>query len=269
MPVKAYIQRFFFVPPVYTPRVKTPASFLALFLICANARADALGDLRASLAKLPAHDAISATIAIETNSRGGSDDPPEIGKATVAAEHGPQGLRVTYAPELIARSQQEAREGEADPERQAPTRTGIARIDATELLESLDSASALARLLESATLVKDQRVNAGGRVLRQVTMNIKPKLSKSDAKRVKSLEVTLVVNLDDNAVPVSAEMRRKLKAKFLLMTFENETHRAWTFARAGDRLVALRHVEKSSGSGMGQKFENTQTLTVTVKNGGS
>ena len=239
----------------------------ALLLFSASAHADALGDLRALLAQLTARDAIRATITVETNSRNDDDEPPEIGKASFDAEHGPQGLRVTYAPELIARAEQEARERQAQPEKTTPTRSGLRRIDPAELIESLDAAGTLARQLDSAVLLTDQRTNAGGRPVRQLTMKITPKLSKSDAKRVKLLEVVLVMNLDDGGIPLSADMRQKLKAKFLLMTFESNTHNSWTFARHGDRLVALRHVEKSTGSGMGQKFENTETITVTPKNG--
>jgi hypothetical protein len=247
--------------------LKTIAAVGALLLVSTSASADGLSDLRASLARLTARDAVRGTITIETNSSGDDDDQPDIGKATFEAEHGPQGLRVAYSSALILRAQQEARESDADPQRPTPARTGMRRVDPAELMESLDSASMIAGLLESATLVREQRVNIGGRPLRQLTMNLKPKLSKADAKRIKTLEVTLVVNVDDDAVPVSADLHRKIKAKFLLMTFENVSHGAWSFARVGDRLVAVRHVEKSSGSGMGQNFENTKTLTVTPKNG--
>jgi hypothetical protein len=240
---------------------------MALLAAGADVRADLLADVRASLARLTAREEIAATVTLETSRRSDDDQQPEIGRATVAAEHGPQGLRLTYSPELIARSRQEAREEDADPERPTPARTGMTRMDAAALLDSLDGAAVLARLMESATQVKEQRVNAGGRVLRQLTMTVKPKLSKADAKRVRSLEISLVVNVGDDAIPVSAERRQKLKAKFLLMTFENETLESWTYARTGDRLVALRNVQRSSGSGMGQKFENTRTLTVALANG--
>ncbi|HXG58320.1 MAG TPA: hypothetical protein VNL91_04815 [Thermoanaerobaculia bacterium] len=238
-----------------------------LLLSSASARADALTDLRGALAKLTARDAIRATITIETVDRGDDDDPPQIGKATFDAEHGPQGLRVTYAPELIARAQQEAREQRANPDKPAPARDGMRRIDPAELIESLDAAGSLIRLLDSAALVKEQRTSASGRSLQQLTMKITPKLSKSNAKHVRNLEVTLVLNIGEDGVPVSADLHEKVKAKFLLMSFESETHRTWAFARHGDRLVALRRIETSTGSGMGQKFENRQTLTVSPKNG--
>jgi hypothetical protein len=240
---------------------------MAFLLAAGTARADALGDLRAALGRLGARDAVQATVTIDTSSRDGDDGRPEVGKATFEVEHGPRGLRLTYAPELIARAQQEARLNELDPEKPTPARTGMRRIDAADLMEALDAGSAMARRLETATLIREQRVTLGGRSVRQLTLKLQPRLSKSEAKRIKNYELTLIVPIDDDGVPLRAEMRQKVKAKFLLMTFEQNGNQTWVFARTGDRLVAVRHEDRSSGSGMGQKFENHEVMTLALKNG--
>jgi hypothetical protein len=228
-------------------------------------QADGLGDLRSVLASLPARVDVRAAVTIETHSQAGDDDAPDAGKATIEAEHGAQGLRVTYANEVIAVAQQEARAQQNDPEKQTPTRTAISSVDGTELMDSLDAGAALTRRLANAKLVKDARVTASGRNVRQLTLRLEPKLSRSDAKRVKSLESTLVVNLDERNVPLSADVRTKVKARFLLMSFESEQVESLTLARAGDRLVALRRHQQSTGSGMGQKFSNRTTTTLTLR----
>lgn len=230
-----------------------------------SARGDGLSDLRAALGSFGARDEVRTAVTIETHSQSGDDDSPDAGKATFEADHGPQGLRVTYSNDVIARAQQEARAKQTDPEKQTPTRTAIGGVDGTELMDSLDAGSALTRRLANATLVKDQRVTVAGRPVRQLTFKLQPRLSRADAKRVKSLEATLVVNVDAQNVPLSAEVRTKLKAKFLLMSFETEQQESLTFARAGDRLVALRRHQQSSGSGMGQKFQNRTTTTLALK----
>ena len=55
-----------------------------------------------------------------------------------------------------------------------------------------------------------------------------------------------------------------MKAKFLLMTFEQKTHETWTFGRSGDRLVAVQHREEQSGSGFGQNFSQWTATSVAV-----
>ena len=56
-----------------------------------------------------------------------------------------------------------------------------------------------------------------------------------------------------------------VKAKFFLMSFEQKFHQSWTFARAGDRLVAVQHREEQSGSGLGQNFSGWTATTVTLR----
>jgi hypothetical protein len=129
----------------------------------------------------------------------------------------------------------------------------------------LDGASELARRLTNATLQKDQRVAVAGRPARQLTFAVKPNLSKADAKHIKSAEMTLVVTTDAENVPMSADLRGSIKAKFLLMTFEQKFHRTWSYARAGDRLVAVQHREEQSGSGMGQNFSGWTATSVALR----
>lgn len=239
---------------------------ICLLLVAPMLRGDAIADLRASLARLGAREPVRVAFTLETYGRNGDEDEkPDTGKATFEAEHGADGLRVTYAPETIARAQQEARARMNDAEKPTPTRTAMRQVDPEDLMESLDAAAQLSRRLDRAKLVKDQRITLGGKPARQVTMSLRPVLTKSEAKRVKSFEMTLVVNLDADGIPLSAEMRQSIKAKFLLMTFQQDSQESWVYGRTGDRLVAVRHHEKSSGSGMGQKFENSKVLTLAVK----
>jgi hypothetical protein len=213
-----------------------------------------------------AREPVRVAFSLETHSRGGDgDDKPSAGKTTFEAEHGADGLRLLYAPDVISRAQQEARVNGSDPEKPTPTRNAMRQIDPEDLIESLDAAAALQRRLDRATLLKDQRITLGGRPVRQLTMSLKPALSKADAKRIKQFDLTLVVNLDADGIPLSAELRQHIKAKFLLMSFQQDQQESWVFGRTGDRLVAVRHHEKASGSGMGQKFESSKVLTLAVR----
>lgn len=238
---------------------------VALLLLSAPVlRADGLSDLRTSLAKLTAKDGVQVAISLETSSRSDEDEPPDIGRASFEAEVGAHGLQLTYSRDLVARAQQEARAAANDPERPTPTRTATRQIDPVDLMELLDVASSLTRRLDNAKLAADQRISAG-RAVRQLKIALQPKLSKSDAKRIKEFELNLTVNVDAENVPVSAELRQHVKAKFLLISFSQDQQESWAFARNGDRLIAVRHQSRSTGSGMGQKFENSRTMLLAVK----
>ena len=238
---------------------------LAVLFAAVSARADGLADLRAALAKFPAQSALRAAVTLEKHQENDESKTPEHGKVTVDVEAGAEGLRVAYANDVVARAQAEERAEEADPEKKTPTVTALRDIDATHLVAVLDGASALARRLTNATLQKDQRIAVAGRPARQLTFAIQPKLSKADAKHVKSAEMSLVVTTDAENVPLSAELRGAIKAKFLLLTFEQKFHQTWAYARAGDRLVAVQHREEQSGSGLGQNFSGWTATPVALR----
>jgi len=238
---------------------------VAVLFAAGNVRADGLADLRAALAKFPAQSPVRAAVTLEKHQENDETKTPEHGKASIEVEAGAEGLRVLYANDVIARAQAEARAEEADPEKKTPTVIALRDIDAMNLVASLDAASVLARRLTNATLQKDQRIAVGGRPARQMTFAIQVKLSKADAKHVKSAEMSLVVTTDAENVPLGAELRSAVKAKFLLMTFEQKSHETWAFGRAGDRLVAVQHRNEQSGSGMGQNFSQWTATTVALR----
>ncbi|HVR40652.1 MAG TPA: hypothetical protein VMU84_16270 [Thermoanaerobaculia bacterium] len=244
---------------------RTNMMLAAIALIAGTAHADGMADLRAALAKFPARESLRATIAIESENRGDDDEPAKLGRGSLDVEHGADGVRMIYAPEVIARAQQERRANEIDPEKPEPTVSALRELDAIALIEALDVASVIARNLDSAKLEKDVRLPNGGKPIRQLTFSVKPRLSKSDAKRIKSATGTLIINLGTDGIPISAEMSQALKAKFLLMSFEMKGQESWTFGRAGDHLVAARHHKQQSGSGLGQSFSSSSTTTVVVR----
>ncbi|HKO57049.1 MAG TPA: hypothetical protein VJ276_14325 [Thermoanaerobaculia bacterium] len=240
---------------------RTTLLFLALIL-AASARADGTADLRAALARLPGRELLRATVSLQSESRQEDEDArPDPGRGAVDVEHGAGGLHVIYTADVTARAQQETRTNSVDPEKPTPTVRALRDLDAVTIIEAVDAASVLARLLDNARLTKDAPSPSG----RQLTFAIKPKLAKSEAKHVKSIDMTLVVNLRPDGVPVSAESTYTLKAKFFLMSFEQTSRNSWSFGVAGDHLVALRHQKQQSGSGMGQKFSEKATTTVTVR----
>ena len=139
-----------------------------------------------------------------------------------------------------------------DPERQTPARAGMGRIRALQLAEMLDSATFLSTELLTAQLIEAKPAMYRGRPARLIAFKLSPKLSKSQAKHVKKVDATLSVWIDEGGVPIAAERSFMVKASFMLMSFESDQKQNWTYARAGDRLVATSYEETQKSDGMGQ-----------------
>lgn len=238
---------------------------LALLFAATAAHADGLADLRAALARFPAQSPLRAAVTLEKHQQDDEHAAPVHGKATVDVEASPEGLRVMYANDVIARAEAEERAEEADPEKKTPTATALHSIEAPQLVAALDAAGALARRLTNAKLESDKRVAVAGKPARELTFAVQPKLSKADAKHVKSVDMKLIVVVDGDNAPLTAVLNGAVKAKFLLLSFEQTSHETWVYARNGDRLIAREHREEQSGSGLGQHFSQWTATSVTPR----
>jgi hypothetical protein len=225
---------------------------LFVLLVPAIAAADGLTDLRATLGRLPATTPVHGTLDVTSTARSNEDDKAEDGKASVGFEIGDGGLHFIYPRVMLAQATQEARAEARDPERPTPIRSGTSHVRPLHVAELLDGAAALSVLLESAQFIQMKPANLGGRPARLLSFKLNPKLSKSESKHVKKLEGSLSVWVGDDGTPLAAEESISVKASFLLISFESDQKRNWTYARSGDRLVAIRYEDNDKSDGLGQ-----------------
>lgn len=233
-------------------------------LAAAPLRADRLTDLRATLEKLRGDSPVKAQIVLRSVRKNG--DEKETGQATrevtVVAEHGPQGLRLTWAPQLLAEARKAARQRAANPDAPVSQGVDLAVLDAEQAVDLLDAADALLLDLGRAVLAEDKVEQRGGKPTRLLVIKPHDGLSASDRKAVKSREDTLKIWLDDNGIPVALDRSYKIKFSKLLISINISSHQTATFTVTGDRLVALTASEESSGSGLGQSEETRETARV-------
>ncbi|HEX9501375.1 MAG TPA: hypothetical protein VGA10_06960, partial [Thermoanaerobaculia bacterium] len=196
---------------------------LAAILLLAplSVRADALTDLRATLAQLSATTPVHGAFEVTSTNTNSDEDQPSQGKASAGFEIGEAGLRILYPKATLMQANQEARAEAADPERQTPARSGISRIHALDLAELLDGAASLTTELLTAQLIDARSAMYRGKPARVVALKLSPKLSRSASKRVKKIDATLSVWLGDDGVPIAAERSFFVKASFMLMSFES------------------------------------------------
>ena len=105
-------------PPLPTPsRRPRPTS---------PAPPDPLAQLVGALARLPATTPVRARVEHQvTFTQGDEEKTPPAGTATATASSGPEGLRVTWSPSLLARAEAEERERLQNPDAFTPTRDAV------------------------------------------------------------------------------------------------------------------------------------------------
>lgn len=226
--------------------------------------ADRLTDLRATLEKLRGDSPVKAQISVRSVRKNG--DEKEKGQTTqevtVVAEQGPQGLRLTWSPQLLAEARKAARQKVANPDAPVTQGVGLGVLDAEQAADLLDAADALLLSLDRAVLAEDKMEPRGGKPTRVLVIKPHDGLSTDDRKALKSREDTLKIWLDDGGIPVALDRRSNLKFSKFMISFSFSRHQTATFAVTGDRLVTLSANEESSGSGLGQSEDTNETVRV-------
>lgn len=247
-------------------RYLVPLAAFAALLLASPAHADRLTDLRATLARLKGETPVKAQLAVrsvEKNS-GDGDAKTSTGEATVAAELGREGLRLSWPAQQVAEAKKAVRQKAANPDAKDGKGVELDAIDAADVLAYLDAAEPLALALEGATLAEDKVEARAGKPTRVLVIKPKDGLSASDRKALKSREDVLRVWLDEAGIPVAADRVTRLKFSKLLISFSVSLRESRTYAKVGDRLVVTSATEESSGAGLGQSGESKKTVRVTV-----
>ena len=231
------------------------------------AGADGLEDLRACLARLPAHDAVRATVTVVVRSLPGpkaAKDAPKQEPATVTVEvaAGAGGITVSASPELLAALQERRRtRGEGGPAAGSFS-AALDQVTFDALDARLCAGRTLAARLAGATLVREGSDSFGGAQVRLVVLRPTPELDEGARKHVRITKEELRVWLDGGGCPLGSEAISEGKFRFLVLTAEFSMRLRTEFALAGDRLIAVRQESETAGSGMGEHSRDITTVTV-------
>ena len=68
-----------------------------------------------------------------------------------------------------------------------------------------------------------------------------------------------------DGVPLAAEQKAQFSVGFLFLKATGGATEKWTFVRRDDRLVVTRHERASSGGGMGQSTEGSETQSIALR----
>ena len=238
----------------------------ALFLALAtSAAAEPLADIRATLGRLGAHEAIRATYELQrsVSSSGTFGDDKFSGTAVVELEGDANGFRVIYPRLLLDQVEREQQARVRDVKQTTPTVKALSQVDPVETSNAIDFAPELLRMLDGAQVLSDAASTFQGKPARALVLRLANRLDPDDAGKVKIAENRLTLWLGQDLVPVGAEHVLHAKFSFLVFHGESKKKNSWYFAHVADRLVRVRHEATETSSGMGQK--GNESLVAIVK----
>src|SRR5207237_10003753 len=172
------------------------------------------------------------------------------------------GITFTIPQTLLDQATHEVASRAAD----TPAQTAIRGMSPSTVVEALDFRNELLRLLDGATVAAEKRAIFRGKSTRLLTLKLAPPKQGKDTITIgegKS-ERTLNLWIGDDNLPIAGDQSDRMTAGFLMFHATTESKTTYSFAHVADRLV-LAHVEtSSSGSGMGQKFDEATVQTLTL-----
>jgi hypothetical protein len=231
----------------------------------APAPPDPVAQLVGALARLPATSPVRARVEHRVAFSQGDEEQPLAGTAAAVASSGPEGLRITWSPALLALADAEERARLGRPEAQAPTRDAILDLRTLSLARALDAVPEMLRDLTDAKLLEDRMEPFEGAPTRVLKVQFTPVVAARDRRYVKDVEATARIWLGPDGVPVAAERIVLLQGRiFLIIGFEIEQKDSFRFGRSGDRLVVLRQESDNRSSGAGERRDRHALTTLTL-----
>ncbi len=227
---------------------------------------DPVAQLVGVLARLPATTPVRARVEHRvTFTQGDEEQAPPAGTATAIASSGPEGLRITWSPSLLARAEAEERERLQNPDAFTPTRDAVSDLRTLALARAFDAVPEMLRSLHEARVLEDEVEPFEGAPTRVLLLQVKPAIASRDRKYVRDVEATARIWLGPDGVPLAADRRVLLKGRiFLVITFEIEQKESLRFGRSGDRLVVLRQESDNRSSGAGERRDRLAVTTLSL-----
>ncbi|MGH8278046.1 MAG: hypothetical protein ACRETQ_00545 [Gammaproteobacteria bacterium] len=246
------------------PAVCTAAGITALIL-CASARADALGDLRAKLASLDGRAPIQATLTVETTtvSKKENAGKPQTAQARLELRAG-DGLSVHVDAATLQQAATELAAATTNATHPTPALSLLrSSVDPVTLAELLSEGPHLLRKLSPATAATVTATTLWGKPAQELTVSL-PAPKSSDIK-LKDFSDSFSIWLDTGGVPLAASEQTQGKGCFLFLCMRVAESASYTFEVAGGRLLASKLSTEHKQSGLGQDSDTHTVYTLEVQ----
>lgn len=172
--------------------------------------------LKSALQKLSGQSAIKARVSASVWSKNGegADATTESAQASVVAELGAFGLRMTYGADLLAKTAAEDDLRERDPKARPATSTTLAAIDQGTVQEVLHAAPVLTRLPRRATRKSETAERFNSQPARKLAFELgPPPMSERDRKYVNKMDGALDVWIAPDGTPLGHKVRSNVAGR--------------------------------------------------------
>lgn len=227
-----------------------------IFLLALPLSADALGDLKAALARIKGSDPISATAEVQTWSKGsGKKAQPVLGRTLTRIEHGPQGLRLGWTGDQVSKALEVKRK---------KTGEAFEPLSAEQAWRLLNGAEDLLMDLEKATFKAESPEAWRGSPARKLVVGLDLDMDAESKEHFKQADRTATIWVAPDGMPYAADIQSDMKGRVLLISFEIHETSKREYRHTGNRLLMVREEKAQRASGMGQGGESRTVVALTL-----
>ncbi|MFZ6752325.1 hypothetical protein ACO0KY_03030 [Undibacterium sp. Dicai25W] len=241
----------------------------ALSLMCGNAHADGITDLKAALAKLQGNASLKAVLEAKSwNRQGEGKDAEEMQSVvSVSVEDSARGMQVLYSKDLLSRLQAEEQAKQKDPKAKMALSKALKEFNSTELRPLLSAAAGLSSRLETAIFKSEKNDTFNNKPARLLSFDIPVEhLSEKDRKYIKKYESKLDIWIDSDGTPLASRSSEVASGRaFVVVSFDVKEDENLVYGLVGDRLVVLKKEWKNLSSGAGERNEIRVIKTLQVQ----
>lgn len=221
------------------------AMLLAGLAFPALARADAVADVRATLARLQPTQPLAATLRVSSTVK---DDEGKTTHAQLqlSVASGSEGLNLGFSPALLQRAAREAAINAKNKDAPTPIGDLLGELSPVSVQPMVDFAPVLLRQLDGATLASQSDEAYDGKPAHLLLFDVPLPASASKQMTIKHYTGQIKVWLGADGVPVAVQRVVQVKGRKLLISIDIGNTTRYTLKVIGTRLFAVsRHSEES------------------------
>lgn len=249
-------------PRIITTLLAAPCVAL---LLATGAHADALSELRATLAGLDGHVPIQAVLEVKltTTSKKENGGKPVSADARVDI-HAGDGLSVHIAQATLQQATTEAAAAATNADHPAPTVALLNNgVDPVTLDHLVSEAPNLLRALAPATTASVKSTTLWGKPVRELSVTLPQ--PKSANVTLKDYSDVLTLWLDAQGIPLASSEQTKFKACLLFLCAHTASSASKTLQVVNGRLVAISQTTDQQLSGLGQDSDTQTVYTLQIQ----
>jgi hypothetical protein len=254
-------------PVRFRHQTKSPLFLACAVLVAActvtSAEASGLDDLRKALEGLRGTMPVKVSLTAQVTTVSKDDDDKvrnASGTATLAAEDGPQGLRLAYPRDIIVKAVAEGAGRQSDSTAPVPTRNALNELDYADVHSMVHAAETLLIRLEGAKLKAERSEVWNGKPARLISLDLTVAKNQQFVDKQSS---TMDIWIDEAGRPLASRAQSMSKGSaYIVVTFEVKNREDRVYNVVGDRLLVIRRESSGSGSGAGQRGDTKATVTL-------